>query len=205
MTCIQKFHLLLLNTSNIFTWPLIYKKNAQISLRYHPEVTSKPIPLPSPPLTPTLDKCPAVPMLYCILKHITCAHDLKEFLTQTSSQGYSHSIFLTESKPLNLYRGRFSHFHYFFWKVFQLFVAEEIPEGGLLPYKSDGGARRKISRTALKGDRILFHGPVPNSFPPLRGTNSTTINYINGTTNYNSNEDNFKNTFFSRTFMKVLS
>ena len=163
-------------------------------------------PSPSPPpLTPTLDKCPALPMLYCILKHITCAHDLKEFLTQTSSQGYSHSICLTESKPLNLYRGRFSHFHYFFWKVFQLFVAEEIPEGGLLPYKSDGGARRKISRTALKGDRILFHGPVPNSFPPLRGTNSTTINYINGTTNYNSNEDNFKNTFFSRTFMKVLS
>ena len=49
MTCIQKFHLLLLNTSNIFTWLLIYKKNAQISLRYHPEVTSKPIPLPSPP------------------------------------------------------------------------------------------------------------------------------------------------------------
>ena len=89
--------------------------------------------------------------------------------------------------------------------MFQLLVAEEIPEGGLLPYKSDGGARRKISRTALKGDRILFHGPVPNSFLPLRGTNSTTINYINGTTNYNSNEDNFKNAFFSRTFMKVLS
>ena len=58
---------------------------------------------------------------------------MKEFLTQTSSQGYSHSIFLTESKPLNLYRGRFSHFHYFFWKVFQLFVAEEIPEGGVTP------------------------------------------------------------------------
>ena len=77
----------------------IYKKNAQISLRYHPEVTSHPIPLPSLP-TPTLDKCLAVPMLYCILKQITCARDLKEFLTQTSSQGYSHSICLTESKQL---------------------------------------------------------------------------------------------------------
>ena len=96
-------------------------------------------PSPSPPpLTPTLDKRPAVPMLYCILKHITCAHDLKEFLTQTSSQGYSHSICLTESKPLNLYRGRFSHFHYFFWKVFQLFVAEEIPEGGYSRIKVTG-------------------------------------------------------------------
>ena len=92
-----------------------------------------------------------------------------------------------------------------FEKCFNCLLPKRSPRGGLLPYKSDGGARRKISRTALKGDRILFHGPVPNSFPPLRGTNSTTINYINGTTNYNSNEDNFKNTFFSRTFMKVLS
>ena len=75
--------------------------------------------------------------------------------------------------------------------MFELFEVEEVPDGGLLPYKSDESARRKISRTPLKGDRILFHGRVPNSFPPLRGTNSTTINYINGTTNYNSNEDNF--------------
>ena len=51
-------------------------------------------------------------------------------------------------------------------------------EGGVLPYKSDGGARREISRTPLKGTRILFYGRVPNSFPPLRGTNSITTNYI---------------------------
>ena len=50
--------------------------------------------------------------------------------------------------------------------------------GGVLPYKSDGGARRKISRTPLKGTRILFYELVPNSFPPLKGTNSTTTNYI---------------------------
>ena len=28
--------------------------------------------------------------------------------------------------------------------------------GGVLPYKSDEGARRKISRTSLKGTRIFF-------------------------------------------------
>ena len=39
--------------------------------------------------------------------------------------------------------------------------------GGVLPYKSDGGACRKISRTPLKGTRIVFYGRVPNSSPPL--------------------------------------
>ena len=38
--------------------------------------------------------------------------------------------------------------------------------GGLLPYKSGGGGRQKISRTPLKGTRILFYGRVPNSFHP---------------------------------------
>ena len=56
----------------------------------------------------------------------------------------------------------------------------------VLPYNSDGGARRKISRTPLKGTRILFYGRVPKSFPPLRGTNSTTTNNITGTANFNS-------------------
>ena len=63
--------------------------------------------------------------------------------------------------------------------------------GGVLPYKSDEGARRKISRTSLKGTRIFFfYWRVPNSFAPLRGTNSTT-NYITGTANFNGNKDNF--------------
>ena len=43
--------------------------------------------------------------------------------------------------------------------------------GGVLPYISDAGARRKISRTPLKGTRIFFYGRVPNSFPHLKGTN----------------------------------
>ena len=64
--------------------------------------------------------------------------------------------------------------------------------GGELPYKSNGGARRKISRTPPKGTRILFYGRVPNSFPPLRGTNSTTTNQITGTANFNCNNDNFR-------------
>ena len=48
---------------------------------------------------------------------------------------------------------------------------------GVLSYKSEGGACREILRTPLKGTRILFYGCDPNSFPPLRGTNSTTTNY----------------------------
>ena len=43
--------------------------------------------------------------------------------------------------------------------------------------KSDGAARRRISRTPLKGTRILFYGRVPNSLPPLRGTNSKLYNW----------------------------
>ena len=46
--------------------------------------------------------------------------------------------------------------------------------GGILPCKSDRGARWKILRTPLKGIRIFFHGCVPKSFLPLRGTNLTT-------------------------------
>ena len=66
------------------------------------------------------------------------------------------------------------------------------PEG-VLPDKSDRGSRRKFLRTPLKGTRNLFqYGRVPNSFPPLRGTNSTTTNYITGTANFNCNKDNFR-------------
>ena len=43
-----------------------------------------------------------------------------------------------------------------------------------------------------KGTRILFYRHLPNSFPPLRGTNSTTTtNYLTGTANFNDNKDNF--------------
>ena len=38
-------------------------------------------------------------------------------------------------------------------------------EKAVLPYESDGGVRRKISRTPLKGTRILFYGPKFVSTP----------------------------------------
>ena len=65
----------------------------------------------------------------------------------------------------------------------------------VLPYKCDGGACQKISRTPLKGTRILFYGRIPNSFLSLRGTkmNSTATNCITGTAN------------FLKDFLKVLS
>ena len=60
---------------------------------------------------------------------------------------------------------------------------ERLTLGGVPPYKSDERARRKISMTPLKGTGILFYGRVPNSFPALRGTNSTTTKYKTGTAN----------------------
>ena len=75
---------------------------------------------------------------------------------------------------------------------------------GVLPYKGDGGARRKISRTPLNGTRILFYGLAPISFPPLRATNSTITKYITGTEILKVIKITFEH-FFSRTFLKVLS
>ena len=77
--------------------------------------------------------------------------------------------------------------------VIQPYMNNVLPSRGrgVLPYKSDGGARRKISTTPSKGRRILFYGRDPNSFPPLRGTYSTTTNCITGTANFNSNKDNY--------------
>ena len=77
-----------------------------------------------------------------------------------------------------------------------------FPGGGggrVLPYRRDGGARRKISITPLKGTRILFYGRVPNSFTPLRGTNSTTTNVITGTANLKITFEHFHR------HLKVLS
>ena len=67
-----------------------------------------------------------------------------------------------------------------------------------------GTSRRKILRTPLKVTRNLFYGRVPNSFPPLRGTNSTTTNYITGTANFNSNKDNFRTLFCPGLFERIV-
>ena len=55
-----------------------------------------------------------------------------------------------------------------------------------------------------KGTRILFYGHVPNSFPPLRGTNSTTTNYITGTANFSANKDNFWTLWSQRLFASIV-
>ena len=81
---------------------------------------------------------------------------------------------------------------------------ETYSGGGVLAYKSEGGARRKSSRTPLKGTRILFYGRVPNSFPLLRGTNSTTTNYITGAGNFNSKKDNFRTVSSQGVFENIV-
>ena len=54
--------------------------------------------------------------------------------------------------------------------------------------------------------RTLLYGRVPNPFPPLRGTNLTTTNYITGTARFNSNKDDFNfEHFLLKDFLKVLS
>ena len=86
----------------------------------------------------------------------------------------------------------------YLWKVILLsYVARNATQfpRGVLPYKSGGGALQKISRTPLNGYQnlvLLACQLVTNSFSPLRGTNSTTTNYITGTANFNSNKDNFR-------------
>ena len=55
---------------------------------------------------------------------------------------------------------------------------------GELPYKSDGGGLVEKFQEHPKR--------YQNSFPPLRGTNSTTTNYITCTANFNSDKVNFQ-------------
>ena len=76
--------------------------------------------------------------------------------------------------------------------------------GGVLPYKSDRGTRGKISRTPPKSTRILFYGRVPNLFPLLIGTNSTTTTYTTGTAKLIVIKITFEH-FLLMEFFKVLS
>ena len=50
----------------------------------------------------------------------------------------------------------------------------------------------------------MFYGRVPNSFPPLRGNNLTTTNYIAGTANFNSNKDNFRILYSQGRFERIV-
>ena len=49
----------------------------------------------------------------------------------------------------------------------------------------------------------FFYWRVPNSFAPLRGTNSTT-NYITGTANCNGNKDNFGTISYQGVFESIV-
>ena len=96
--------------------------------------------------------------------------------------------------PLNWFSDSRVNSH--LWKVILLsYLARNVTQfprgGGVLPYKSGRGALRKISRTYQNLVLWACH-LVTNSFPPLRGTNSTTTNYINGTANFHSNKDTFR-------------
>ena len=59
------------------------------------------------------------------------------------------------------------------------------------PIKVTGVLVGKNYESNINGTRILFYGHVPNSFPPLTGTNSIKTNYITGTANLSVNKDNF--------------
>ena len=61
---------------------------------------------------------------------------------------------------------------------------------GVLRYKSDGGARRKISGTPLKGTRTFLWTCPKFITTSKRYQSSAPTTYITGTANFNSNKDN---------------
>ena len=95
-----------------------------------------------------------------------------------------------------------SRVNYHLWKVILLsYLPRNVTQfpRGVLPYKSGGVALRKISNLVLWACHL-----VTNSFPPLRGTNSTTTNYITGTANCNSNKDNFRTLSSQGRFERIV-
>ena len=50
----------------------------------------------------------------------------------------------------------------------------------------------------------MFYRRVPKSFPPLRGTNSTTTNHITSTPNFNSNKNSFRTLSSQRLFESIV-
>ena len=85
--------------------------------------------------------------------------------------------------PVGILNHVMFHLNYLFHSTEYLKLEVRIKLGGVLAYKSDGGTRRKISKTSLKSTRILFYGRVANLFPTLRGTTNFTANY---TANFNT-------------------
>ena len=76
------------------------------------------------------------------------------------------------------------------WSLILLYFTPHcvLGGGGVLPYKTDEGARWKSLRTYLLLEyylNIFWEGVSQIRFHP-RGTNSTTTNYITGTANFNT-------------------
>ena len=95
------------------------------------------------------------------------------------------------------------HLNYLFHSTeyLKLEVRIKLGGGGVLAYKSDGGARRKISKISLKSTRILFYGRVANLFPTLRGTANFTANY---TANFKTDNDNVQQLSSQELFESIV-
>ena len=103
--------------------------------------------------------------------------------------------------PVGILNHVMFHLNYLFHSTEYLKLEVRIKLGGVLAYKSDGGARRKISKTSLKSTRILFYGRVANLFPTLRGTANFTANY---TANFNSDNDNVQQLSSQELFESIV-
>ena len=78
---------------------------------------------------------------------------------------------------------------------------------GILPYKINGDARRKISGTPLKVLESFLWAYPKFITTPKRYQYSAPTNYITDTANFNSNKDNMTifEHFLVKDFLKVLS
>ena len=103
--------------------------------------------------------------------------------------------------PVGILNHVMFHLNYLFLSTEYLKLEVRIKLGGVLAYKSDGGARRKISKTSLKSTRILFYGRGANLFPTLRGTANFTANY---TANFNSDNDNVQQLSSQELFESIV-
>ena len=104
--------------------------------------------------------------------------------------------------PVGILNHVMFHLNYLFHNTEYLKLEVRIKlGGGVLGYKSDGGACRKISKTSLKSTRILFYGRVANLFPTLRGTANFTANY---TANFNSDNDNVQQLSSQELFESIV-
>ena len=71
------------------------------------------------------------------------------------------------------------------------FVFPVSRDPGVFPHKGEGGSRRKHSSNTPKRYQNLVLWACPKFISPS-SINSTTANYITGTANFNSTNDNFR-------------